>query len=126
MAVVHILSAGAAQAVVENIAAAYTRETGNGVKANMQYFPNGHGAMKWLAESRGRSEIGITQITEILANKGVTYAGPLPGDLQTKTIYSAGLSARVAEPGMARDFVARLTSPAARDMLAQAGYQFDT
>jgi molybdate transport system substrate-binding protein len=234
MAVVHILSAGAAQAVVENIAAVYTRETGNGVKAqfgavgamkarvvageavdvivltgtlideliasgdvvassrsdlgkvgtgvavrtgaplpnvssaetlrgsllaatkvvcpdpatatagkvvmqvlerlgitdrvkaNMQYFPNGHGAMKWLAESRGRSEIGITQITEILANKGVTYAGPLPGDLQTKTIYSAGLSARAAEPGMARDFVARLTSPTARDMLAQAGYQFDT
>jgi molybdate transport system substrate-binding protein len=233
MAVVRILSAGAAQAVVENIATAYTRETGNGVKAdfgavgamkarvvgdemvdvivltgalidelivsghvvagsrfdigkvgtgvavrtgvplpdmssadtlrssllaatkvvcpdpatatagkvvmqvlerlgitdrvkpNMQYFPNGYAAMNWLAESRSRNEFGITQITEILANKGVTYVGPLPGDLQTKTIYSAGLSARAAEPGAAREFIARLTSPTARRVLVNAGYEFN-
>jgi molybdate transport system substrate-binding protein len=95
------------------------------VKPNMQFFPNGYAAMKWLAESRSGNEIGITQISEILANKGVTYAGPLPGDLQTKTIYSAGLSARAAEPGAAREFIARLTSPAARSVLATAGYEFD-
>ena len=33
MAALRILSAGAAQAVVETIATAYTSETGNGVKA---------------------------------------------------------------------------------------------
>ncbi len=95
------------------------------LQSRMQYFPNGYAAMKWLAESRGQNELGITQITEIAANKGVTYAGPLPGDLQAKTVYSAGLAARAAEPGMARDFIARLTSPAARNLLAQAGYEFD-
>ena len=95
------------------------------VKPRMQHFPNGYAAMEWLGDSRGSREIGITQITEILANKGVTYAGPLPGDLQTKTIYSAGLSARAAEPGAAREFIARLTSLTARFMLAQAGYEFD-
>jgi len=95
------------------------------VKSRMQHFPNGYAAMRWLAASHGRGEVGITQITEILANKGVTYAGPLPGDLQAKTVYSAGLAARAAEPGAAREFIARLTSPAARNMLAQAGYEFD-
>ena len=233
MAVVHILSAGAAQAVVENIAAAYTRETGNGVKADfgavgamkarvvgdemvdvivltgalideliesghvvagsrfdigkvgtgvavragtpmpdvssaqalrrsllaagkivcpdpatatagkvvmgvlerlgiaaqmlarMQFFPNGFAAMKWLAESRGTLEAGITQITEILANPGVNYVGPLPGDLQVKTVYSAGLAARAPNADGAQAFVARLTAPAARNLLAKAGYEFE-
>lgn len=95
------------------------------VKSRMQHFPNGYAAMRWLADSRGSGEIGITQITEILANKGVTYAGPLPGDLQAKTVYSVGLAARAAEPGAAREFIARLTSPTARSLLAQAGYEFD-
>lgn len=95
------------------------------VKPNLRYFPNGYAAMKWLAGSRGRNELGITQITEILANMGVTYAGPLPGELQTKTIYSAGLSARAVEPGAAREFISRLTGAAARPMLARAGYEFD-
>ena len=81
--------------------------------------------MKWLAESRGRDEFGIMQITEILANNGVTYAGPLPGDLQAKTLYSAGLAAQAVKPGAAREFIARLTGAAARPIRAGAGYEFD-
>jgi ABC-type molybdate transport system substrate-binding protein len=80
--------------------------------------------MRWLAASDGRSEIGITQITEILANKGVTYAGPLPGDLQVKAVYSAGLAAKAANPAAARQFIARLTGAAARPILEKAGYEF--
>jgi len=94
-------------------------------KPKLQYFPNGYAAMKWLAESRGRNEVGITQITEILANNGVTYAGPLPGDLQSKTVYSAGVAARAAEATAGRGFISRLTSAAAKDVLATAGYEFD-
>jgi len=94
------------------------------VKPKMQFFPNGYAAMRWLAASDGRSEIGITQITEILANKGVTYAGPLPGDLQVKAVYSAGLAAKAANPAAARQFIARLTGAAARPILEKAGYEF--
>lgn len=234
MAVLRILSAGAAQAVVEKVAAAYTSETGNGVKAEfgavgamrvrvtagepvdvivltralvdelavsgyvatgsrsdlgtvatgvavragtplpdvsdarklrgnllaarkvvcpdpaiatagkavmqmldrlgiaaemqprMQYFPNGYAAMKWLAESRGALEMGITQVTEIRPNPGVTYVGPLPGDLKIKTVYSAGIAARAQNTEGARGFIARLTAPASRAILAQAGYEFDS
>jgi len=91
----------------------------------MRYFPNGYAAMKWLAESPGEREIGITQLTEILANPGVTCAGPLPGELQVRTVYAAGVAARAAEAAAARDFIARLTSMAARKVLAKAGYEFD-
>lgn len=93
------------------------------VKKRMQFFPNGYAAMGWLGKSRGTYEIGITQITEILANKAVTLAGPLPDELQAKATYSAGLAARAIEPEGAREFIARLTAPGARAMLAAAGYE---
>lgn len=95
------------------------------VRGKMQFFPNGYAAMRWLAASGGTLELGITQITEILPNKGVTLAGPLPNELQMKTIYTAGLAARARQPEAAKDFFARLTSPAARPVLTQAGYEFD-
>lgn len=95
------------------------------MKPHWQFFPNGYAAMQYLAGSRAPYELGITQITEILANPGVTYVGPLPGDLQAMTIYSAGLAVRAAEPAAARDFIARLTGAAARQILATAGYEFD-
>jgi molybdate transport system substrate-binding protein len=94
------------------------------VKHRMQHFPNGYAAMRWLATSGGRNDVGLTQVTEILANKGVTYAGPLPGDLQAKAVYSAGLATRAAEAAAAREFIARLTGTSARPILANAGYEF--
>ena len=95
------------------------------VQPRMQFFPNGYAAMKWLAESRGGLELGITQITEILANPGVAYVGPLPGALQMKTIYSAGVAARAANAPAAAEFIRRLTSVSARPILAKAGYEFE-
>ena len=95
------------------------------MKSHWQFFPNGYAAMQYLAASRAPYEIGITQITEILANPGVTYVGPLPGDLQAMTVYAAGRAVRAAEPDAARNFIARLTSAAARPILAKAGYEFD-
>jgi molybdate transport system substrate-binding protein len=94
------------------------------VKRKMKLFPNGYAAMKWLAETRG-NELGITQITEILANRGVTYVGPLPGELQSKSTYSAGLAAKSAQAAAGREFIARLTSPGAKEILKAAGYEFD-
>ena len=95
------------------------------IKPRLQYFPNGYAAMKWLAESRGRDELGITQITEILANPGVVLVGALPGDLQVRTLYAGGVAARASDAAAAREFLARLTSAGARKVLAKAGYEFD-
>lgn len=93
------------------------------VRGKLQFFPNGYAAMRWLGASEGGREMGITQITEILANEAVTLAGPLPGELQTKTVYSAGIAAQAREPEAAKALLARLTSPAARPILIAAGYE---
>ncbi|HXV11366.1 MAG TPA: substrate-binding domain-containing protein [Burkholderiales bacterium] len=93
-------------------------------KPRLQFFPNGYAAMKWLAASSGQLELGITQNTEIKANKGVTYVGPLPDGLQMKTMYSAGLCARATDTAAAQAFIATLTGPTNRAALAAAGYEF--
>jgi molybdate transport system substrate-binding protein len=94
-------------------------------KPHLRFFPNGYAAMQSLAASRGTLEAGITQTPEILANKGVTYVGPLPVELQMKTVYAAGLASRAANPEAAKDFIARLTGSSSRPVRAQAGYEFD-
>ena len=93
------------------------------VRGRMQFFPNGYAAMGWLAASGSALDLGITQVTEIVPNKGVMYAGPLPDEFQMKAVYSAGLAARAAESQLAKDFIARFAGPSARAMLAEAGYE---
>ena len=95
------------------------------VRPRMRYFPNGYAAMGALASGSGALELGITQITVILANKGVTLAGPLPHELQAKTVYSAGLAVRAQQPRAAREFLARMTAPAARPIFAAAGFEVE-
>jgi molybdate transport system substrate-binding protein len=93
------------------------------VEGRLRFFPNGYAAMRWLAESGSASDMGITQATEILPNKGVRYLGPLPPEHQVKTIYSAALVARAAEPALARDLLSRYSGSAARALLREAGYE---
>ena len=93
------------------------------VHNRMQHFPNGYAAMKWLAESGGTTDIGITQITEILPNKGVAYAGPLPGEFQMKTIYSAAFACKAAAPDLGRELIRRLAASTTRPLLAEAGFE---
>ena len=91
------------------------------VRGRMQLFPNGYAAMKWLSADGGPRDVGITQDTEILPNKGVTYVGPLPDAFQMKTVYSTGIASRAQEPQLARDFVERFKN--ARERLVAAGYE---
>jgi len=94
------------------------------VQSRLKFFPNGNAAMNWLAAEGDASAIGITQNTEILPIKGVTYVGPLPDAFQAKATYSAGCAAKSGSSAEAHDFISRLTSPAAKPMLAAAGYEF--
>ena len=94
------------------------------VQARLKFFPNGNAAMNWMAAHGDAQTIGITQNTEILPLKGVSYVAPLPQAFQAKATYSAGCVASGAHRAEAQDFVSRLTSPAAKPMLAAAGYEF--
>ena len=92
------------------------------VKERLQYFPNGYAAMAHLAQSTGMREMGITQITEIIANRGVTLVGPLPPMLQNIAVYSVGLAAHSAHPERAQEFIRHLTGFKAQAVLCAAGF----
>ncbi len=96
------------------------------VKSRLQFFPNGYAAMNDLAESTGLLEMGITQITEIVANKGVKLVGPLPEEVQNIAIYSAGLAARSAHPERAKELIRRMTGFNAQPLLSAAGFEVGT
>jgi molybdate transport system substrate-binding protein len=93
------------------------------MKGRLAFFPNGYAAMGELARAGGDRDTGITQVTEIIPNKGVAFVGALPPELQSITVYSAGLAARAEHPELAKDFMRRLTG--ARDLLTATGYQLD-
>jgi molybdate transport system substrate-binding protein len=92
------------------------------MKSRLQFFPNGYAAMNDLAQSSGLLEMGITQITEIVANKGVKLVGPLPAEVQNIAVYSAGLAAHSAHPERARELIRRLTGFSAQPILSSAGF----
>lgn len=96
------------------------------VEDRMQFFPNGNAAMNWLAASSGSMEMGITQNTEILPIGGVTLVGALPDEFQMKTVYTAGVAARAAQPELAREFVRCLTAAEFRPQLVAAGFEIDS
>lgn len=93
------------------------------VRGRLKHFPNGYAAMGWLGQQQGSGEIGMTQVSEIIANRGVTYVGPFPEQFQMKATYSVGLAARAAAPELARDFIARLSAASFRPRLHAAGYE---
>jgi molybdate transport system substrate-binding protein len=92
------------------------------LKSRLHFFPNGYAAMSDLAKSTGLLEIGITQITEIVANKGVTLVGPLPAEVQNVAVYSVGLAAHSADAELAKELIRRMTGFIAQPVLSAAGF----
>ena len=74
--------------------------------------------------ANGEVELCIHQISEILAVKGVTLAGPLPGELQKVSVYSAGVAARASAPEAATMFLAFLHTPSSRAKFTQVGLDY--
>jgi molybdate transport system substrate-binding protein len=69
----------------------------------------------------GKVEIGVQQIGELLPIPGITYIGPLPGELQTVIVYGMGRSANATQWDAANTLVKFLTSPEVGPMLKKIG-----
>ena len=63
--------------------------------------------------AKGEAEIGLQQIPELAAVPGVEVIGPLPGDLQIITVFSAALDAKAPDNEAAKAFIKAISSPAA-------------
>jgi molybdate transport system substrate-binding protein len=90
------------------------------LRSRLQYCTSGYEAMARLAQGTGQRELGVMQLTEIIASSDIALAGPFPAELQMTAIYSAGLAVHSKCPARAAEFIQRLTEE--RHALASAGF----
>ncbi|MEL0106062.1 MAG: extracellular solute-binding protein [Rhodospirillaceae bacterium] len=85
--------------------------------------PTGGGVMEHLIESSSNNEIGFAQITEIMVFKGrgTHVVGPLPKELENLTTYASGVLSDAAEPELAKQFVAFVTTDTAKAAFEATG-----
>jgi molybdate transport system substrate-binding protein len=93
------------------------------VAPRLKEFPNGAAAMKAMAESPGLYSIGCTQASEILYTEGVILVGPLPGEFELVTLYSAAVCSTAADVPAAQAFVRHLTGELTRRVREKAGFE---
>jgi molybdate transport system substrate-binding protein len=71
----------------------------------------------------GEAEIGIHQISEILAVKDAVLVGPLPAEIQNFTIYSAGVGTAAKDSALATALVKFLTGSHALPIIEAKGME---
>ena len=90
------------------------------LRPRLDFHPSGHHAMARLAAGAGEGEIGVVQMTEIMANAHVALAGPLPQAVQHLAVYAVGQARHATSPALARAFIRQLTGQ--RAILQAAGF----
>jgi molybdate transport system substrate-binding protein len=77
----------------------------------------------YASVANGGVEIGFNQISEVLAQPSVEFAGPLPSEIQNYTQFSPGIVTGAYQAEAARALVTFLTSPAAKPVLKAKGFE---
>jgi molybdate transport system substrate-binding protein len=93
------------------------------MKGKTTYGPGGPAGLIGNFLLRKEVEIGVQQMPELMAVPGIDIVGPLPPDIQSKTVFAAGLSTTAKNADGARALIAFLTSPAARKVMVANGLE---
>lgn len=88
------------------------------INAKATIIPSGFTAE--LAAS-GAAELAVQQISELKEVEGVDIVGPLPAEIGSITIFSAGIFSASTQAEAARAFVAFLSTPSAAAAIARSG-----
>jgi molybdate transport system substrate-binding protein len=91
---------------------------GDAVRAKAVLKPNGTGVAAAVAS--GEAQYGVTLISEMLPNTGVTV-WPLPADIQMTTIYTAAVATNAQNAMDANALLNDLRGPKGRDASIKAG-----
>ena len=93
------------------------------LKAKTRFGPGGPAGLIGLYLLRGEAEIGLQQMPELMAVPGIDIVGPVPGELQSISVFAAGIptNAKIAEAGKA--LVKFLTTPAAAAVIKAKGME---
>jgi molybdate transport system substrate-binding protein len=89
------------------------------VKGKLKQTPSGVFVGTLVAS--GETEVGFQQISELAYFPGIDYVGPLPGDLQRVTVFSAAIHAGAKEADAAKALVQFITAPAAASVFKKHG-----
>lgn len=118
-----VYSQGASGLLVEKL----LRDMGiaDQISGKVARLATGGDVMQRLGSNYG-NEIGFTMISEIKLGEslGGSLVGPLPAAVQTYTVYDAVVMSASKEADAARAFVRAITTPAARNVFAAAGWEF--
>ena len=96
-------------------------EIADQLKGKLKQTPSGVFVGTLIAS--GETEIGFQQIAELVHFAGIDYVGPLPGELQRMTMFSAGIHAGAKQAEVARALVKFLTAPAAAPVIRKHGLE---
>lgn len=73
------------------------------------------------ALARGEGDVGFTQMSELMSVKGIQYLGPLPAEVQSITVFAAGIHTEAAAADAARALLQFLTGPQSAQVLKSHG-----
>jgi len=73
--------------------------------------------------ARGEAEIGFQQISELLPIEGIDYVGPLPGEIQRLTVFTAGVATGAKSPAAARALIRFFVSPEGGRAMTKLGLE---
>src|ERR1041385_6978042 len=81
------------------------------------------GKVLYASVASGDVEIGFNQISEVLAQPTVEFAGPLPSAIQNYTQFTPGIVTGGNKTDAAAALITFLTSPAALTVLKEKGFE---
>jgi molybdate transport system substrate-binding protein len=90
------------------------------IAAKVQLRDRGPDGLKEVA--KGDIEIGLGQISEILANKDVVLVGPFPPAIQGAVTFSAAIHSAAKDKKAAEELIKILTSPEAKAKFKAVGF----
>jgi molybdate transport system substrate-binding protein len=93
------------------------------MKPKSVYGAGGPDGMSGAFVARGEAELAVQQIPELMAVPGIEVIGPLPGDLQGMTVFTAAVATSAKDGEGARALLKFLATPAAQAVMKAKGLE---
>ena len=93
------------------------------VAEKLVVLANGATAMRELVATSGSGLVGCAQATAVLYTPGIRLVGPLPGDLDLATTYTATVASQSVKRRLAAAFVDVLTGAGTLPLRASSGFE---
>ena len=91
------------------------------LKPKTIFGPGGPAGLIGFYLLRGEVEIGLQQMPELMAVPGIGVVGPVPGDMQSITIFAAGIPTNANDAEGGKALANFLTTPAAAAVIKAKG-----